>query len=328
MFWLFLACVHTSPPPTHGADATIIRRGLDSELITEGSLSQRLSPIDQADLVLVYGGEERGDLAECGCPQRPRGGLARQQSYLSALRNADHPVLFLNGGYWLTDARSLDGRARADVPIMNQWMIAGMEQIEPNALNVGYNDMAGISSGGIFDFELPLVSANIQGTNISPWILEEVDGLRVGITGITTPGMEIIETPGFEVSDPVTSGRRLLAEMAEQVDIVVLLAYGDPRAARRLAYTGHVDVVIDTNLHREHYDPVFVGDALWVRSHFQTMRLGELRIGIEDGEIQWAIERKIDMDHAIPSDTSQELIMTRAQQEIRTTQLEAFGREL
>jgi 2',3'-cyclic-nucleotide 2'-phosphodiesterase (5'-nucleotidase family) len=287
-----------------------------------------MSPADQADLVILYGGEERGSLEQCGCPHRPRGGLPRQHSYLEALKQIDAPVLFVNGGYWLEDAMGLDGETRGDIPTLNGWMVAGMEQLEPDALNISYNDTAGLTSLGAMSTPLPLVSANVTGGSTLPWLTLQAGELEVGITGITTPGLSFLETPGFEIVEPVRAAKKVLEEYASTVDLVILLAYGDPKAARRLAMGGLIDVVIDTNLHRENYPPVFVGEALWVRSHFQTMRLGELRMGIEDGVIEWAVERKIDLDSEIPDHAGQAILMRTAAKEIKAVQLEAFGREL
>ena len=332
MFWLLLSCVHApaAPPasPSTPPPEPVQRQGLSTELITDGPLVERLSPHDGADLVLLYGGEERGEMDHCGCPHRPRGGLGRQQSYLAALRQQDQPVLFVNGGYWLEDAMGLNGEPRADIPVMNRWMIAGMEQLGPHALNVGYNDTAGLTSVGDLATDLPLVSANIRGEGLQPWVVHDVNGIRVGVTGISVQGLSFLETPGFEIGDPFRQGRETLEAMGEETDVVILLAYGEPKDARRLAQTGLVDVVIDTNLHRENYPPVFVGEALWVRSHFQTMRLGELRLGIEDGEIQWAVERKIDLDLQIPADPDQDSLLRAAAADIKAAQLDAFGREL
>jgi 2',3'-cyclic-nucleotide 2'-phosphodiesterase (5'-nucleotidase family) len=332
MLWLLLSCVHApaAPPETHTLElpAPIQRQGLSSELIIEGPLVDRLSPDDGADLVILYGGEERGDMDHCGCPQRPRGGLGRQQSYLGAVQERGEPVIFVNGGYWLEDAMGLDGNPRADIPAMNQWMVMGMEQLGPHALNIGYNDTAGLTSMGSISTVLPLVSANIRGESVKPWVVQEIDGLRVGITGISVSGLSFLETPGFEIGDPFRQGRQVLEEMAAETDLVVLLAFREPKAARKLAQTGLVDVVIDTNLHRESYPPVFVGEALWVRSHFQSMRLGELRLGLDEGEIQWAVERKIDLDLELPPHPEQTTLLRAASDEVKAIQLEAFGREL
>ena len=70
MLWLLLSCVHVpvAPPetPTLEPTAPLQRQGLSSELIIEGPLVERLSPDDGADLVILYGGEERGDDRRAG----------------------------------------------------------------------------------------------------------------------------------------------------------------------------------------------------------------------------------------------------------------------
>ena len=108
--------------------------------------------------------------------------------------------------------------------------------------------------------------------------------------------------------------------------MVVLLAYQAPEAAQRLAQKGLVDVVIDTNLHREFSAPFRVGDAVWVRSHIQTMRLGELRLGIEDGRVSWATDRKIDLDAEIPSSQDTMIITELAREELDVIQREMYRR--
>jgi hypothetical protein len=87
-----------------------------------------------------------------------------------------------------------------------------------------------------------------------------------------------------------------------------------------------VDVVIDTNLHREFSAPFRVGDAVWVRSHIQTMRLGELRLGITDGQVTWAMDRKIDLDDEIPSSRDSLLIAQTAREELDALQRTLYQR--
>ena len=164
------------------------------------------------------------------------------------------------------------------------------------------------------------------GPGIARWQIVEKGALKIGITGITTAGATFIETPGFEVTEPVRAGRAALKELEPQVDLVILLSYAKPEAARRLAETGLVDIVIDTNLHRERYEPLDVGGAVWVRSHFQTMRLGELRIGLDDtGAVEWALDRKVDLDKKIPDDPSHAAIADAAREDIDAAQKALFG---
>ena len=129
---------------------------------------------------------------------------------------------------------------------------------------------------------LPLVSANIVGETISPYVLIEAGPHTIGITGITTPGMSFLEPENYQITDPIKGLDPSLKKWTRRP----ISSSCWPMAMQSSEKAGRirkVDVVIDTHLHRENYPPVFVGGALWVRSHFQTMRLGELRLGIEDG---------------------------------------------
>lgn len=333
---LLLAACAKAPPPE-----PVVRRSgegaLQSELVMDGSLAQRLARPDEAEVVILYGGEEKGSLETCGCPTRPRGSVARQAAYEAALRAAEPqtPVLQVNGGYWLEDAMSLDGEPRLDVPVLNRWMLAGLQQLEVDALNLGYNDMAGLASlGGPSALEgegLAIVSANVRAPGVQPYRLVQAGELTVAITGITTPGVTFLPTPGFAVSEPVVAGEAALRELEEagEADLVVLLSYGAPEAAAKLARTGLVDVVVDTNLYRERYAPFREGEAVWVRSHYQTMRQGELRLQVERqpegrARVVGALDRKVDLDEGVPDDPAVVSIRDVAREEIAAVQRELF----
>jgi len=329
---LLAACTPPVPPVQVMSTGAGPLRG---ELVFDGPLQERLAPPDGAELVVLYGGEEKGSLETCGCPTRPRGSVARQAAYASAVRAAQPsvPVVQVNGGYWLEDAMSLDGTTRADVPVLNRWMVAGLLDLGPSALNVGYNDMAGITSLGgpevVAAEGLPLVSANLRGPGVAPYQRVDLDGLTVGITGISAPGVTFLPTPGFEVQAPVSAGKDVLGELRDTVDVVILLAYGAPDAARKLAETGLVDVVVDTNLHRERSNPFRVGEAVWVRSHFQTMRLGELRLDLDlEGpgpRVAGALDRKVDLDRGVPDHPNAATIRDAARVEIAAAQKALFS---
>ena len=332
MLLLLLACAPKAPPEArvlHSSSAED-SSALAAQLVIEGALENRLATGDDADLVLFYGGEERGSLEPCGCPKRPRGGIPRLMAYVEASRaaNPGQSDLLLNGGYWLEDAMGLDGEPRPDTPVMNRWMIAGIQQAGFSALNITFNDAAGISTvledGG--EIDVPGVSANVSGPGVAPYYIVEREGMTIGITGISRAGLTYQQTPGFTSVDPGQAGTEVLQALNEQVDFVILMAYQSPETAQRLAQKGLVDVVIDTNLHREFSPPFRVGDAIWVRSHIQTMRLGELRLGITDGRVDWAVDRKIDLDGEIPSSKDSLTLAETAREELDTLQRSLYQR--
>ncbi len=324
-------CPARQPPatlPVHGSTAA-----LQGERATTGSLQSRLA-VDDARLALFYTGELQGSLEPCGCPKEPRGGLPRLATYVAASSEANPgtPSLLLNGGYWLEDAIGLGGGLRGDVPLMNGWMVRGLQQLPWDALNLGYTDLPGLVELGGELAELPLVSANIQareGHDVPQperWRLVQAGDLRVGITGLSTPGVSFVPTPEYIVEPPLPAAERVLAEMEGQVDMVVLLAFQAIPEARALAQDHpEITVVIDTHHHSESVPPFHVGEATWVKSTHQGRNLGELRLWIEDGGITRALDRKVELDPDIRGTPALDDTMVRAHQEIERKAREIWG---
>lgn len=324
MILLALACAPKLPPPPP-PDA------LASELVVEGALRQRISE-SPADVVIFYGGEHKGSTQTCGCPKRPRGSLSRLAAYIEGSReaNPDTPSLLVNGGYWLESAIGLDGKQRADVAAMNRWMLQGVAQSGWDALNVSLTDLTAIAAlladaGAEAVNALPIVSANIHGPGIQPYVVVERGGQRIGITGIAASEPVLSDLPGYSI-DPPQTAVATLNELAGKADVVVLLAYQAPEAAKALAtQVPALDVVIDTARHSEFYEPFVMGHAVWVRSHYQTMRLGELRLNLSDGAVRGALDRKIDLDSQLPDDPTLLALQQQARAEIDALQRQVFG---
>ncbi len=318
--WTLLAAFACGPklPPAPPPDA------LRQELAVEGGLAQRVSK-EPAQLVVYYAGEHKGSMETCGCPKRPRGSLARLDRYVDASREAsDAPGVLLHGGYWLDAATGLDGESRPDLAVLNRWMGRGLKMAEFDAINVGIVDLPALPELDA-DHGLPLVSANVEGPGIVPWRVVELGAMKVGITGITREDSVAMPPPGYQVRAPTTVGPTLDA-LASAVDVVVLLNFQAPEVAHRLAEaTPAIDVVIDTNRHNDSTKPFVVGHAVWVSSHWQTMRLGELRLQIEEGAVRGAVDRKIDLDDSIPDARDLEQLQEQAREEVDALQKELYG---
>ena len=320
-----VACASRAPAPSPAVLLLEGDPGLLGELAHAGPAAARTSA-DAADLVVFYGGEEKGSLEPCGCPDQPRGGLARQAAYIAAARSAapDTPSLVVNGGYWLLDARSLDGSPRADTVAHNRWMTQAQQQLGADALNVGVHDLAALSMGETVP-DLPLVSGHIEGPGLRPWVTIDRGGLVVGVTGVTAGSTAYHQLPGYQIGHPVRDTRATLEQLRPQVDLVILLAFGDPAPARAMAEAGLVDVVIDTNRHRERSAPMRIGQAVWVRSYAGTERLGELRLTLRDGEVLGATDRKIELDPEVEDEPDMAHLIRAARDDIEAAQRAAFG---
>lgn len=315
-FALLLTVSHAiAEPPkpsriVHGDDQ------LSAHLITEGGLSDRLAAKDDSDWVLFYTGEQNGDLAPCGCATRPRGGLPRT----AATINASGPALFANLGGWLDGGQGLDGQPMPEAVLKNQWMAKALEHMNPAAVHVGFDDLLGLPSIDAKASPLPLVSANLHGPGIERVVYATHRGLRFAFTGVSHQGSKIVRTPGYERRDPWREAKAVIDALPSDVDRVIVFSHGANDAAKRLARSGRVDVIIDTQDHRSFDAPLRIGRAIWVRSHAQGLRLGELRVSESS-----TLDRKIDMDDRVPDDPEQKAFADQSAAEIKALRKRLFG---
>ena len=303
------------------------RAGLRSEVVETGDLSQRLAHPDLADLVLLYGGETEGVLGPCGCTENPRGGLARIHTYAAEtrLRTPSTTVWMVDAGGFLDGTPEDSGVARADATATNKWMVRGYGALDPVALNVAWADLVGLSA--LDDLEgLPLVSAHIEGPGITPFVRRQLGSHTVVFTGIARLGPDLLIPDAYTAHHAEDEVRALVeAGVWDQDDVVVLLAHGAPVVAAALARDGLVDIVIDAQQHR-YRDPLHrEGDAVWAKSHYQTLRLGELRLGLQDGRAVWALDRKIDLDTQIPADPTLSRWARQAEKEAEVVRKTVYG---
>jgi 2',3'-cyclic-nucleotide 2'-phosphodiesterase (5'-nucleotidase family) len=327
---LVLACTPGPPVASLAAGGTAGSPGVRSELATDGKLRDRLADADDADLVLLYGGEEVGSLETCGCQNRPRGSLARVLGYRMAMEKAQPgvPSVLVDAGNWLDATVGEDeGQLRNDVVVADRFMVEGMHAAGYAAGNVGFRDLPYLASAGFPDLA---VSANVRPRDPSaagPALYRTVEAgtHKVAITGVSDEEIAYLQPAGFEYRDPLASLREVVPRMASEADVVVVLAYGVGPAARSIAELPGVDVLIEADDYRELYSPFVQGEAVWVRSHLQTMRLGELRLVLRDGRVAGALDRKIDLDEEIPSAPRVLQIAISAREAIDDEQERLFG---
>lgn len=295
---------------------------LTSEAI-DGPAHKRVA-VDQADLVVLYGGEQDGSQDPCGCPSRPRGSLGRVEAYAAVVREQGVPTLLVNPGNWLRDTIGDDDRLSDDARAANAQMLEAIEAGTWDALNVSFRDLPYL--GEIASFPPDAVLSNARGPGGPPdHRLLPVGDRTVAIVGVTGWSKEYLQPPAFERADPVDALAALLPSLREQADLVIVLGYALGARAKAIAELD-IDVLIDADTHRGRFEPIVVDDAVWVRSNFGTQRLGELRLRLgDDGRIASAHDRMIDLDASIKMDRAWKKRADRARREIESAREAAWG---
>ncbi len=280
----------------------VVHQEARSELVGGGSLRSRLAPADDAELVIFFGGEQAGSLEPCGCDE-PRGSLYRVESYVQASRQRQPtPTLLVNVGHWLDDSIDARERPTAQAQSANPWMLRGLEAGGWDVLNLAAQDLPWLLHAG--DRPSEAVSANLRpedpdATWPPRWRHLRSGQVDVVITGVTGDSLAWTIPTGWSTEDPVQAVQTVLAEV--EADLVVVLAYDVDGRAEELAALEGVDILIEGDGYLERYPPVIQDSTLWVRSHHQTRRLGELRLRMARGRITASLERRVDMDSAIPA---------------------------
>ncbi len=115
-------------------------------------------------------------------------------------------------------------------------MMLVMSSLHYDAMAVGnheYNFGLKVLEKARGEAEFPWLSANTynkgtEETHYKPYLVKEVSGVRVGILGLTTPGIPNWENvqnyAGLEFRDPVAEAKKWVAELRnkERVDLVVV----------------------------------------------------------------------------------------------------------
>lgn len=265
--------------------------------VSEGRLSERIVR-DDAELVLLYGGEQRGDQGDCGCPGDPRGSLGRLEAYAEAVRSTGAPVLQLDPGNWLDDPVGVDQDLRADALVRNEHMVSAMEAGNWTALNVTFRDLPWLGRSG--RWPEGVVSANARGFDALPTHrIVEVGGRTVAITGVTHWAKDYLQPDGLEALDPVEALVQLLPALREEADVVVVMTYGLGRRIKEVVALD-ADIVVEADSLRSRFGPVYQDGTVLVRSNEQTQMLGELRLEWDGDGLARAWERSIDLDGDVP----------------------------
>jgi 2',3'-cyclic-nucleotide 2'-phosphodiesterase (5'-nucleotidase family) len=216
------------------------------------------------------------------------------------------------------------GQPRRDAEEMDRWMLRGMALAEFDAINVSTQDVAGLLAVGA-PAGLPLVSANLAGPGIARWRIVERGGLRIGITGVTGGVMPVANAAGLSLA-PILQSEPTISEMASQVDVAVVLAWGATEEVRTLVRrVPGIDVVIDASIRDEAPEAAFLGGTLLAFSVYQGVQLGELRLEIDAGRVVGAIDRHVDLDDVAPEDPAIAALAAEAKTAIDRVQRELYG---
>jgi 2',3'-cyclic-nucleotide 2'-phosphodiesterase (5'-nucleotidase family) len=168
-------------------------------------------------LRVLFNSSVQAKLAHCGCKSNPMGGLARRAALIRQLSHDTNAFVLLDGGNLLPAAGSEDMAHAAFLAEATARLGYEAVGIGPHDLVRGVEALDDIATKSGLHF----VSANLGSKHLAEFesyrILDR-DGLRIAFTSVVAP--ELLDSVAAE--DPAVSLARLLPELQERADLVVV----------------------------------------------------------------------------------------------------------
>lgn len=162
-------------------------------------------------------------------------GFAKVASLIKRVRREHPNVLLVDSGDTIQGSPLASFHSRKNNQPPNPMMLV-MSSLNYDAMAVGnheYNFGLKVLEKARREANFPWLSANTYDkstgkTHYKPYIIKEVAGVRVGILGLTTPGVPTWDNPvnyaGLEFHEPVSEARKWVPVMRndEKADVVVI----------------------------------------------------------------------------------------------------------
>ena len=147
--------------------------------------------------------------------------------------------------------------------------------------------------------QVGMLSANIvdeKGEYVfTPYVIEEVGGVKVGIYGLSTPDTAILtnptNVPGLTFEDPVEVSKEMVDELKDKTDVIIALAHlgldeSSSVTSKALAEAVEgIDLIIDGHSHSLLATGQLENNTLIAQTENYGKNLGFVDIEIQNGEV-------------------------------------------
>ena len=170
-----------------------------------------------------------------------------------------------------------------------------MNQMRFDAMSVGNHEFdygSAILKERIREANFPVLGANVRGmeTFLQPYIIREIEGVRIALIGIITEDTPVTTNPknvvGFTFASPAATLPALIRKLRQEADVIVVLSHIGFNADRQLAATvSDIDIIIGGHSHTRVDKPVLIGKTVVVQDYEHGKTLGVLDLTIREKKV-------------------------------------------
>ncbi|KGK88941.1 5'-nucleotidase [Desulfosporosinus sp. HMP52] len=247
-------------------------------------------------------------------------GFAKLAAMFKEFKAQNPNTLVLDAGdtfHGQTVATLLRGESIAK--LMN---IMGYDAMTPGNHDFNYGYQRLLELDEITNF--PILSANVKtvdGTRVlTPFVIKEVEGIKIGIIGLSTPETAYKTHPknvaGLKFTDPVEEARVMVSELKEKVDVMVVLAHlgMDPSSqdtSIKLAQAvPQIDLIVDGHSHTTLNEGMMIGNTLIVSAGEYDKNLGSVQLTFEGKKLIGKQAKLVTKEDAEQTPDDQDVLKT------------------
>lgn len=263
---------------------------------------------DGTVVTVLYSSETRGKIEGCGCKHNG-GGITKRAAKIREARTADDRAVYCDAGNFLSGTPEIDNSNGSIAVAAHNYMGTNVINVSERELALGMDAFKSAKQAANFK----LVSANIRSNGsliADDYVIENVKGARVAFVGLcgTKEIMRIDSSKlpsGITIDDPMSAARRLLPELKDKADMVLVLSTcGDQVDSALAKEFTMISAIIGGRSFRANEDaPWVIGDTRVVRAQRDGRTIGRLDFQFgKDAKIAKVEAKRINMETTDPSD--------------------------
>jgi 5'-nucleotidase len=221
-------------------------------------------------------------------------GAAKMATYFKMMEAENPNTLILDAGDATQGANLVTlSKGEKAFDILNA---LGYDAMATGNHEFDYDQAQLLSNVALADF--PVLAANIKNADgsdfLTPYVIKEVDGLKVAIFGLITPDTTFLSHPdnsvGLTFEDPIETAAELVPMLSEEADVVVALVHlgdqGSDYTSTALANAVEgMDIIIDGHSHSTYPYGEMVNGTLIASTGEKTKNIGVIEFAIKADEV-------------------------------------------
>lgn len=236
------------------------------------------------------------------------GGFSRISRYVKDLKSNNDNVLFLDGGDLFHGTLPLvASKGAAILPILQKMNLDGFV---PGNWDYAYGKTQLRDLAESLPF--PALACNVTDDDtqegfFKSYAVKELNGVKIGIIGLTYPYVDITMPPdfseGLSFSTGVEDVRKSVEALDGEADVIVLLSHmGLPLDVKLVSLVEGIDIVLSGHSHDRITKPIIENGAVIVQAGSSSSFLGRLDVDFENGAIRDVQYELIAMEEQLEED--------------------------